>query len=218
MKDSNDRDSGNVTRSDSISTNLLLCIRDHEPLAWQRLVQLYGPVVYGWCRSAGLSPEDATDVGQDVFGAVAAGISRFRRDRDDDTFRGWLWRIAHNKINDYWRCRHRGPVAVGGSDFQILLAQMAQQESSVSSIHDDSTPKLGLHRALEVVRANFEDKTWRAFWRVTMEQQSPADVAAELNMSRTAVYIAKSRVLGRLREEFADLMEEAGASHGTNPP
>ena len=187
-------------------------------MAWQRLVQIYGPVVYAWCRSAGLQPEDATDVGQDVFQGVAAGISRFRRDRHGDTFRGWLWTIAQNKINDFWRRRLREPTAMGGTEFQILLAQLAQQESSVSSIYDNDTPNRGLYRALEMVRANFEDKSWQAFWRVTIEQQSPADVAADLHMSRTAVYIAKSRVLRRLRDEFLDLIQETRTSDGTNPP
>ena len=68
----------------------------------------------------------------------------------------------------------------------------------------------GLYRrALELIQAEFEERTWRAFLMVTVEARLPADVAAELGTTPGAVYIAKSRVLKRLREEFKDLLEES---------
>jgi DNA-directed RNA polymerase specialized sigma24 family protein len=68
--------------------------------AWQRLVDLYGPVVYRWCRGWGLGQEDAADVVQEVFVAVSSHIKEFHRDRPEDTFGGWLRTIAHNKVRD----------------------------------------------------------------------------------------------------------------------
>lgn len=89
----------------SISSSLLRRIRAGEQDAWRRLVALFGPVVYRWSREFGVPVADAADVVQEVFRTVAAGIERFRRDADDDTFRGWIWAITRNKARDHFRIR-----------------------------------------------------------------------------------------------------------------
>jgi RNA polymerase sigma-70 factor (ECF subfamily) len=196
------------TTGSSLSPSLLVRLRAQEGEAWQRLVDLYGPVVYGWCRRRGLQPADAADVGQEVFAAVARGLAGCRRDRPGGSFRGWLWGIARHKLLDYWRGRGRRPEAAGDSDARRRLAEVPETDDP--SAQDETAPgetRALLHRALELVRPEFEERTWRAFWRVTVEGQAPADVAAELGMSPNAVYIARSRVLGRLRAEFADLID-----------
>jgi RNA polymerase sigma-70 factor (ECF subfamily) len=104
----------------SASDSLFRRLRAREGAAWHRLVRLYGPVVYGWCRRAGLQEADAADVGQEVFAAVAGGIDAFRRDRPGDSFRGWLWGITRHKVNDLWRRRAGQPDGAGGSGAQQL--------------------------------------------------------------------------------------------------
>ena len=96
----------------STSVSLLKRVKDQNPEAWRRLVRLYGPVVFLWCRQAGLTVHDAADVIQDVWMAVARSIADFRRDRPNDSFRGWLRRITQYKIIDRWRKRE--PSAMGG--------------------------------------------------------------------------------------------------------
>ncbi len=210
MKDP-DVDSGGGAQSggsQSIGSSLLLRLKTQDREAWRRLVHLYGPVVYSWCRYADLRADDAEDVGQEVFQAVAKSIGSFRRERPRDTFRGWLWTITHNKLRDYWRRRASQPEAVGGSTAQQALLQVPADES------DDSAPATPLEergplfrRALELIRTRVEERTWQAFWRVTVEGRAVDDVAAELGMRPGAVYVAKSRVLQRLREELGDLLE-----------
>src|SRR5439155_11837638 len=85
--------------SDTIVSRLKL----HDALAWERLSQLAGPLVYGWARRAGLQDSDAADVTQEVFQAVAQQIDTFRKERPGDSFRGWLWGIARHKIADQFR-------------------------------------------------------------------------------------------------------------------
>ena len=99
----------------STSTSLLDRVKAGEAEAWERLADLYGPLVYGWCRQSGLQAEDAADVGQEVFGAVLARVERFRRDRPGDSFRGWLWTITRNKIRDHFRRRSGKAQAQGGT-------------------------------------------------------------------------------------------------------
>jgi RNA polymerase sigma-70 factor (ECF subfamily) len=186
---------------------LLLRLKAKDRDAWHRLVRLYGPVLYSWCRHAGLNAADAEDVGQEVFGAVAAHIDRFRRDHPGDTFRGWLWTITQNKLRDHWRRGGGRPEAVGGSTAQQALLQIPQEQSGDSAECDLSLEAASvLHRALEMIRSEVQERTWQAFWRVTVEGRAVSDVAAELDLKPGAIYVAKSRVLRRLREELGDLL------------
>src|SRR5262245_3277432 len=114
--------------SASLSTCLLQRLRSQEQDAWGRLVALYGPTVLSWGRRAGLSLEDAEDVRQEVFRAVAAAIANFRRDRPGDSFRGWLWTVTRSKVIDHQRRRAGQAEAAGGSTAQQQLAELPQQE------------------------------------------------------------------------------------------
>jgi RNA polymerase sigma-70 factor (ECF subfamily) len=183
---------------------LLIRVQGSEPAAWERLVSLYSPLVYRWCRQAGLQAADAADVGQEVFGAVARKITEFRRDRPGATFRGWLRTITRNKILDHLRRQRSSATGMGGSEAQVLLAQLPSGDSAADEATEAS---LVYHQALDLLRREFEERTWQAFWRVAINDQAPADVAVELGITINAVYLAKSRVLRRLREEFADLLE-----------
>lgn len=188
----------------SISQSLLEVLRRDEPDAWDRFVSLFGPLVYGWCRRAGLQGEDSQDVGQEVFQAVARTIGRFRRERPGDTFRGWLWTITRSKINDHWRRRQQEPAGLGGTTAQRRIAQIPDEAEEPT----DSSAETSLgHRALDLLREEFNETTWRAFWRLVVGRRSAAEVAEELGISRNAVYLAKSRVLRRLREDYGDLIE-----------
>lgn len=178
----------------STSTSLIVRLQKQDRDAWVVMVKLYGPLVYGWCRRRGLQTDDAADISQEVFRAVAAHVNSF----DGKSFRGWLWTITRNKIMDHHRRGEHRPLAVGGSDMQAKLAELPElldeSASNVSAIG-------GLvKRALDQARPDFTDNTWQAFTSVVMDGQAPADVAAALGMSVNAVFIAKGRVLRRLRD------------------
>jgi RNA polymerase sigma-70 factor, ECF subfamily len=220
----------------SISSTLLEQIRAHRPEAWQRLVDLYGPVVYRWCRQLGIGRADAADVVQEVFAAVAGGAGRFRRETPEQSFGAWLRTVTRSKVCDHFR-RRRGLLdAEGGTDAQQRLLNLPAKEEEKGTgtfcaehpegrsgkrclspfpSADDSlslsapllTDKGFVHRALEVVRAEFEPRTWDAFWQVAIDGQSPAETAAAMKLSLAAVYQAKSRVLRRLRRELRDSAE-----------
>lgn len=192
--------------SGSASSSLLRRVQSRDASAWWRLVKLYGPVVYAWARGAGLQAADATDVVQEVFAAVWQSIEQFRRDRPEDSFRGWLWTIARNKIRDRFRRLRHQPQAHGGTAAQEILARLPEQPPATSPGQSGLQAGSGLvHRALELVRAEFEESTWQAFWRTAVDGRSPAGVAEELGMTLHAVYKAKSRVLQRLRHELEGL-------------
>jgi len=188
----------------STSTSLLERVKAQEPEAWARLVELYGPLVYYWCRKFGLQVHDAADATQEVFSAVSTGVVGFRR-QPGARFRRWLWTIARNKIRDHYRRQAGRAQAVGGSDAQAWLAQIPEQwtDGSVDAAARSEASSV-FHRAIQCIRAEFEDRTWKAFWRVAIEGHPAAEVAAELGMSPAGVRQAKYRVLRRLRADLVD--------------
>jgi RNA polymerase sigma-70 factor, ECF subfamily len=189
----------------SISSTLLERVRARRPEAWQRLVDLYGPVVYGWCRQLGVSQADAADVVQDVFAAVTADIGRFRRDRPGDSFGAWLRTITRHRVCDHFRRRQGQPAADGGTSAYERLLNLAEAQGESSLAPAVENKAWFSRRMLELVRAEFENRTWEAFWRIVVDGQSPAEVAAAMGLSLPAVYKAKSRVLRRLRQELGGL-------------
>jgi RNA polymerase sigma-70 factor (ECF subfamily) len=196
-------------RNGSTSRSLVSRLQADEADAWDRLVRLYAPLVYHWCRKQGLAERDVADVLQEVFQAVAAHIGGFRRDRPGDTFRGWLRTITRSKVCDHFRRQGREPAAAGGTAAFHRLAQFPDEtvdEDAEGTTPDDADREL-LRRALELIRADFTERTWRAFWLVAVDGRTPAEAAAELSMSAGAVRVAKSRVLQRLRQELGDLAD-----------
>jgi len=166
-----------------------------------RLCSLYSPVVYGWCLRAGLQDNDAADAMQDVFRSVFRSIGTFRKDGPTGSFRGWLWSITRNQVRLFFRKQGNVPQAFGGSDAQQQFAQLPAGPDEIDP-DADATRRDILHRALEIVRDDFQPSTWDVFYRVTLQGQSIQEVAEILSLTQNAVRQAKFRVLRRLREEL----------------
>ena len=184
------------------SSTLLGRVRADEAGAWDRLVSLYAPLLYHWCRRWKLQEEDLADVFQEVFKSLVVHIGAFRRQREGDTFRGWLYTITRSKVLDHFRKRREGG---GGSDAARLLAEIPAPEAPdpADPAEAEAMRRLFL-RGLDLIRPEFEDRTWQAFWRTAVEGRAPREVATELSMTSGAVRVAKCRVLQRLREELGD--------------
>ena len=187
----------------STSRSLLARVHGNDAAAWDRLVALYTPLVWHWCRKMQLPRQDSADVFQEVFRAVATHIRDFHRDRPGDTFRGWLRTITRNKVHDHFRARSREPQAAGGSEARAWWARLPEIRDTEEALEGDE--RRLFRQALELIKAEFQDRTWLAFWRVVVEGKAPQTVAEELNMNPGAVRVAKCRVLHRLRLELGDL-------------
>ena len=192
------------------SLTLLGRLRENEPDAWSRLVFLYGPLVQAWATRRGVVGADAEDVSQEVFRAVAGGLAGFRRDRPADTFRGWLFGVTRHALLRHFHSVGHQPRAVGGTDFRLridALPDPADEQDSADE-PDSPTDSVALHRrGLELVRGEFEPRTWEMFWQHVVGGRTPADVATDTGVSAAAVRQAKSRVLRRLRQELGDALD-----------
>jgi len=192
--------------AEATSLTLLERVRVQSPDAWRAFVAIYSPLVYRWCRRMGVTSSDAADVSQEVFRSVAGYIAGFRRRETGDSFRGWLYTITHNKSRNHLEHRRRQPQAIGGSDAQLRLAGLPDEDDASGDpgmTADDR--RLLVVQILEELRGEFGQPAMTAFWRMVVDGHSAADIAGDLQMSPKAVRQAKFRVLQRLRKELGDL-------------
>ncbi len=206
----NDSDSSSRFESNGATTTsrtLLVKLKDNDREAWERLVHLYTPLVCYWCRKLDLPVKDTPDVVQETFKAVSQNIERFRKERPSDTFRGWLRVIVRNKVMDHYRRARSEPAGAGGTAALERFAALPAGVEHVAPEDHDTERRIVFRQALDAIRGKMSDQTWRAFWRVAIDECSPADVADELGMTSGAVRVAKCRVLQRLRQELGEFMD-----------
>lgn len=189
------------------STNLLRRVVDGDQVAWQRFVDLYSSLIYAKCRGKNISPHDAADVVQDVFGKVHHALVNFQKDKPEHGFRKWLQTIARNVIIDHFRSQKKQPQLFGGNTMAEWIGMDAAlfNEETDFSLADGSS-NLMMRRAMESIKDEYESSTWQAFWRTTIDGQPATAVAEELGITHGSVRQAKYKILRRLRLEFEGLL------------
>jgi RNA polymerase sigma-70 factor (ECF subfamily) len=184
--------------------SLLERAKKADQAAWQGLVELYRPLVSFWCRRTNL-PEDAVeDVVQNVFLCIVRDLKQFQHDGPSATFRGWLRVVTRNQIALHFRRNEGEPVAQGGEEAFERLQEVPDPLSGPVAGEEEEMGQL-YRRALGLVRCEFEEKTWQAFWKTVIEDRLPATLVGELGMSANAIRQARSRVSRRIKEELGDL-------------
>jgi RNA polymerase sigma-70 factor (ECF subfamily) len=182
------------------TTSASLLARLREPAAhdaWGRFVQLYTPLLYTWSRRVGLAEADASDLVQDVFTILVQKLPEFRYDPVKG-FRRWLRTVLLNRWRDH--LRRQAPPMTGEA--------LDEVEAQAEELFGEAEYRQHLlNRALQLMQSEFSPKTWQACWEHVVVGRPAADVAAQLGISVGSVYVAKSRVLCRLREELAGLID-----------
>jgi RNA polymerase sigma-70 factor (ECF subfamily) len=186
----------------------LLCRIANAPAAddWGRLDDLYRPLLRAWMVRAGFPASDVDDLVQDVLMVVFRKIGCFER-RRKGAFRAWLKKILTNQMRHHFRRQKYRPTAVGGSDFQVWIEELESPDSALSRLWDQKHNEHVLKTLMKQVQGDFEPATWQAFLRHALEAEPAEQVAQTLGLSRNSVLLAKSRVLRRLREVGAGLVE-----------
>jgi len=190
----------------SLSTSLTLIRRAQarEPEAWTLMAQLYAPLVYRWVRIAGITPEAAEDLVQEVFVTLLRKITGFSKDRKKSSFRGWLWTVTRNLVHDFRRRQATEVTAIGGEAGIQQLNQIAVKELQENLPEPNELEVSLAHRAAALIRDRVDPSTWEAFWRRTVQGEAAVDIAQDLGMTPRAVRQAKYRILCQLRELLAD--------------
>ncbi len=189
------------------SKSLLLGARDpRDVVSWQRLSDIYTPLIRRWARPYVAQSADADDVLQDVLTMVVREIPRFDHNGRPGAFRAWLRAIVVNRLRNYWESRRRAH-GTGGSTILDQLNELEDPDSPLVRAWDEEHDRHVVGVLLESIRLEFLPATWHAFEAIVRQGREAADVAAELGLTVNAVLIAKSRVLKRLREKAAGLVD-----------
>src|SRR6516165_9981872 len=189
-----------MTDSPATRQSLLVRLRDpKDGQAWAEFVAIYSPLIDRLARAKGLQSADAADVAQEIFRAVAGAIDRYDPDPSRGSFRGWLFKIARNLMINLLAARRVRPQATGDSDVQEMLERVPAPDGAETAFFDAEYRRELLFWATERVRGEFRKSTWQAFWLTAVEGVDPKAAAQAAGISVGAVYIARSRVMARLK-------------------
>jgi RNA polymerase sigma-70 factor (ECF subfamily) len=187
--------------------SLLLRAQNGETDAWKDLTDLYRPLILGWLNRQGVPARDLEDLSQEVLLSVVKHLPRFQHSGQRGAFRSWLGAIICSRTADYWRTLDADTQPQGGSGATAALQQIADPDSDLNRRWNEEHDRYVLHFLLDLVAVEFEPITLQAFRRLALDGVSGAEAAQELGLSVGAVYMAKSRVLQRIRQEAEGLID-----------
>jgi len=191
----------------STRPSLLIRLRDaRDGQAWTHFEGLYGPLIFGFARKHGLQDADAGDLRQEVLRLVAGAVGGLEYDARAGSFRGWLFTVVRNQLRKFLGRRPHDRGA-GDSVTQVLLEQQPAPEEDQAAWEEEFRQRL-FHYAANQVRGDFSAATWQAFWQTAVQGRPAKEVAAGLGLTAAAVYLAKGRVMTRLKEQIRLLQEE----------
>ena len=190
------------------SLGLLERLKHAKPDAseWRRLRDIYSPMIRHWLLRLPHLHHEVDDLTQEVLVVLFRELPSFER-RRDGSFRVWLRQITVNRMHSFCKARRKQPLAMGGSETDQLLAQLADPTSDLARQWDQDHDRHVFQKLLASVEGDFEPSTWQAFLRFAVEGRPAAQVAGELGVTESAVVQAKFRVLKRLREEAGELLD-----------
>jgi RNA polymerase sigma factor (sigma-70 family) len=195
-----------MQESPATRASLLVRLRDGGDVgAWREFVRLYAPIIYGFARKRGLQDADAADLMQDVLRSLSSAVHRLEYDPVRGTFRGWLFTVTRNKVFNFLESRSRRVQGSGDSRVQQRLEQHADGDQSADWEADYQRSMVS--QAMERVKGEFQNATWEAFLLTAVEGRTPAQVSSRVGLSVGAIYVAKSRVIARLRQEIERMQE-----------
>lgn len=189
---------------DSVASSVLDRARNGDNDAFARIFNLYAGLVFHWCRKSGIAEADAGQVSQEVFLAVSRGLKGFKREKPGDSFKAWLRVVTKSRIADYFRQAPR-EVGVGGDDNWLL--HVSSPETTESTAEDRIETNLVYERATRLIESEFSARDCSAFKLSVIEGLTGEEVARQLEITPNSVYIARCRILKRLRDEFGDVMD-----------
>jgi RNA polymerase sigma-70 factor (ECF subfamily) len=185
----------------STRPSLLLRLRDlNDDAAWAQFVEIYTPLIYRYCRTRGLQDGDAADIAQETMRAVAQAIARFEYNPQRGKFRNWLLTVVQSRLGNLVAQRQRQPELAGETTLQLNLERDSADKDD--PVWRDDYYRTLFSWAAQRIRGDFQESTWRAFWQTTIGERDGKEVAESLGLSVGAVYVAKSRVLARLKQEI----------------
>jgi RNA polymerase sigma-70 factor (ECF subfamily) len=190
------------------SKSLLERLRDRaDEQAWQRLLAVYEPWLRGWLSRHELQPADVEDVLQEILTVVSAKLPEFVHNGQPGAFRTWLRTILTNQVRHFLRGQRTRQAVLSPQPLTDWLEQLDDPHSDLSRQWDEEHDQQLVRRLLASIQAEFNATTWQVFQLLVLEDRPAAEVAQHLGLTPNAVYVAKARVLARLRAELRGLLD-----------
>ena len=197
--------------ADSVETrpSLLIRIRDtDDSTAWNQFIEIYAPLIHRFACKHGLQDADAADLTQEVLRSVARSIAGLDYDPKIGRFRGWLLTVARNKLRNFYSRSGKAPRGSGDTAVKDMLNNHPSPDKSDEQYWEQEYEQRLFEWASDKVKDRFQESTWQAFWLTSVEQLAAKDVADQLGITVGAVYIAKSRVVAKLRETLEQIGDQ----------
>lgn len=188
---------------------LLLRLRDaSDTQAWAQFLRDYGPMLYRFLRSRGLQDADAADLVQEIMRSVGSAIGRFDYEEQKGGFRAWLFTITRNKLYTYFEKNQRSNPTGNDTAQLELLNQAADGRDDLAEQWEAEHQRQLLAKAVETVKLQIDPNTWAAFELTAINGLSASEAAKQIDMKTGTIYVARSRVTAKLRDEVERLMAE----------
>jgi RNA polymerase sigma-70 factor (ECF subfamily) len=174
-----------------------LCRRPDEQ-HWERFVVLFTPILSRWSNRLGVPAGDTEDLLQEIFALLIRKLPEFHYD-PTRSFRAWLWTVFHRQTIAWRKLQTR--------QLPLTVEQIEELASpdSISEATEAEYRRVLLDRIMQIVKTDFPQQTWQMFWLLTVEGQPGVEIARNFGVTPNAVYLARGRVLARLRAEMTDL-------------
>lgn len=199
-----------MTEPPKTRASLILRLRHpDDQLAWSEFVEIYQPLIFRLARNKGLQEADSLDLTQEVLARVAKAVGQFDPD-GAGTFRGWISRITRNLVIDFLRSKQRRQLTSDETGIRQMIESLPTEEDS--RWFDLEHRRQVFSWAAAKIKDEFQETTWNAFWQTSVQQQSVKQVAADLEISHGAVYIARSRVIAKLKQKVSQHLDGTSTS------
>lgn len=180
---------------------LLIRLRDSaDDSSWAEFVEIYTPLLYGFCRKRELKHADTADIVQNVMRSVSLAMKGFEYDRTKGSFKGWLFTALRNAINSHYRKQASRPITAHETSM-LERIETTPDPREVDDWEKDYRGQL-LAWAIEKIQPEFSERIWNIFEQTALHDRRNLEVANETGMSENAIAVAKHRVIKRLREKI----------------
>jgi RNA polymerase sigma factor (sigma-70 family) len=185
---------------------------------WNKFVAIYQPLLRSWLFPQVPQFADVEDLIQDILTLLVTKLPEFRHTGQPGAFRAWLRQIVAYRLKNFWRQQQRSARADFPNDLEQFADALEDPAHELSRRWEEEHDRHIVTKLLTEIRSEFSAMTWEMFDRSVLQGLSPAQVAAELNVTRNAVFIARSRILRRLREEAGVLLDQEDAGSWSSGP
>lgn len=188
------------------SPSLLVRLGDPaDDASWRKFLEIYRPMIRNWLGRHGVPAGDCDDLMQDVLAVVVRRVPEFEHNSRVGAFRTWLRSITINCLRDSWKSARLKPLPTGG--WAEVIESMSDPRNELNRMWDEEHDRHVTRRLMDLIRPSFAEKTWLAFEATALRDEPPQEVADRLGITVNAVFVAKSKVLTRLRQEAAGMID-----------